>query len=150
MGDNTITTYFYQIGPLGLFDLAVAISVCLCVSLFDDPFHVVYFEAYFAPTSQSRMSKIFRDLESLGKSARKKWSKNGTFLLGSGLKSPRKKSFFFLLILPYKTWWKPRFLMDYNGAYPVMFIILFKTIAYNYMFCILIHTFEYFHTFEYS
>ena len=23
-----------------------------------------------------------------------------------------KKKFFFLLILPYKTWWKPRFLMD--------------------------------------
>ena len=30
----------------------------------------------------------------------------------SGLKSPRKKKFFFVLILPYKTWWKPRILMD--------------------------------------
>ena len=36
------------------------------------PFH----EAYFAPTTQSRMSKIFRDSESLGKSAGKKWSQN--------------------------------------------------------------------------
>ena len=52
-------------------------------------------EAYFAPTSQSRMSKNFRDLESLGKSNMKKWSQNWTFLLGSGLKSPHKKKVFF-------------------------------------------------------
>ena len=45
--------------------------VCMCV-----PFHVVNFEAYFAPTSRSRMSK---------------------------------KKIVFLLILPYKTWWKPSF-----------------------------------------
>ena len=57
----------------------------------------------FAPTSRSRMSKIFRDSKSLGKSAGKKWSRNWTFLLGSGLKSLRKKSFF-LLILPYFAW----------------------------------------------
>ena len=41
------------------------------------------------------MSKNFRDLESLGKSAGKKWSQNCTFLLRSGLKSPHKKSLFF-------------------------------------------------------
>ena len=86
----------------------VCVCVCVCVCLFV-PFHVVYFEAYFAPTSQSRMSKVFRDSESLGKSAGKKRFQNWTFLLWSGLKSPRKKSFFFVLILPYKTWWKPRF-----------------------------------------
>ena len=61
---------FHRIGPLGPFDLVVAMSVCLsvCVSvcLFDVPFHVVYFEAYFASTSQSRMSKVFRHSESLG------------------------------------------------------------------------------------
>ena len=33
----------------------------VCMSV---PFHVLYFEAYFAPTSQSRMSKNFRDSES--------------------------------------------------------------------------------------
>ena len=33
-------------------------------------------EAYFAPTSQSLMSKNFRDSESLGKSNMKKWSQN--------------------------------------------------------------------------
>ena len=31
------------------------------------------------------MTKIFRDSESLGKSAGNKWSQNGTFVLGSGL-----------------------------------------------------------------
>ena len=30
------------------------------------PFHVLDFEAYFAPTSRSRMSKIFGDSEFLG------------------------------------------------------------------------------------
>ena len=59
------------------------------------------------------MSKIFRDSESLEKSAGKKLSQNWKFLLESGLKSPRKKSFV-LLILPYKTWWKPRFPMDWR------------------------------------
>ena len=64
---------------MGRFDLVVAMSVCLSVylsvCLSDVPFHVVYFEAYFAPTSRSRMSKKFRDSESLGKSG-KKWSQN--------------------------------------------------------------------------
>ena len=35
-------------------------------------YYVLDFEAYCAPTSRSRMSKIFRDLESLGKIAGKK------------------------------------------------------------------------------
>ena len=71
---------FHRIGPLGRFDPVVAMSVCLCVCLcvcvFDVPFHVVYFESYLAPIFQSRMSKICRDSESLGKSAGKKWSQN--------------------------------------------------------------------------
>ena len=97
--------------PLGRFDLVVTMSVSVSVCVFV-PFHVVYFEAYFTPTSQSQMSKSFRDSGSLRKSTGKKWSQNWTFLLGSGLKSPCKKKFVFLLILPYKTWWKQRFLMD--------------------------------------
>ena len=64
--------HFHQIGPLGRFDLVVAMSVCV----FDVPFQVLYFEAYFAPTFRSAMSKIFRDSESLGKSAGKTWSQN--------------------------------------------------------------------------
>ena len=71
----------------------MSVYVSLCLS----PFHVIFFEAYFAPTSRSRMTNIFKDSESLGKSAGKKWSQNWTFLLGSGLKPPRKKKFFF--------WW---------------------------------------------
>ena len=55
----------------------------------------VPFNGHFAPTSQSRMSNIFRDLVSLGKSNWKKWSNIWTFLFGSGLKSPRKKKVFF-------------------------------------------------------
>ena len=65
---------FHQLGPLGRFDLVVAMSVCLFACL--SPFHILDFEAYSAPTSQSWMSKIFRDLESFGKSAGKKWSQN--------------------------------------------------------------------------
>ena len=86
---------FHRIGPLGRFDLVAAVSVCLCVCGFDVPFYVVYFEAYFAPTSRSRMSKIFRDSESLGKSAGKKLAQKWIFLLGCGLKLPHKKRLFF-------------------------------------------------------
>ena len=74
---------------MGRFDLVVAMSVCLSVCL--SPFHVLDFEAYFAPTSQSWMSKKIWDLESLGKSAGEKWYQNWTFMLGSDLKLPRKK-----------------------------------------------------------
>ena len=56
---------------------------------FEIPFNVL-----FAPTSQSQMSNIFRDSESLGKSNGKKWSNIWKFLFESGLKSPRKKKFF--------------------------------------------------------
>ena len=93
---------FHQIGPLGRFDLVVAMSVCVCVCVcvcvfvcLFVPFHGVYFEAYFTPTSQNRMSKIFRDSESLGKSAGKKWSQNWKFSLGCGLKLPCKKKLVF-------------------------------------------------------
>ena len=54
----------------------------------------VPFNGLFSPTSQSWMSNIFRDSESLGKSNGKKWSNIWTFLFERGLKSPRKKKFF--------------------------------------------------------
>ena len=72
--------------------LSVCVSVCLSVRVFT---FEVPFNGLFAPTSRSRMSNIFRDSESLGKSNGKKWSHIQTFLFGSGLKSPRKKKFFF-------------------------------------------------------
>ena len=45
--------------------------VCLFVCLFT---FEVPFNGLFAPTSRSRIFNIFRDSESLGKSAGKKWS----------------------------------------------------------------------------
>ena len=59
-------------GPIQSSSRNVRVSVCV----FDVPFHVVYFEAYFSSTSRSQMSKNFTDSESLGKSAGKKWSQN--------------------------------------------------------------------------
>ena len=50
---------------------SVCTSVCPCVCLFT---FEVPFNGLFAPTSQSRMSNIFRDSESLGISNGKKWS----------------------------------------------------------------------------
>ena len=71
--------------------MSVCVSVCPCVCVFT---FEVPFKRLFAPTSRSRMSNIFRALESSGKSNGKKWSQIGTFLFGSGLKSQRKKSLF--------------------------------------------------------
>ena len=83
-------------GPMLSISRNVRLSVCLslcpsvCVFTFEVPF-----KRLFAPTSQSRMSNIFRDLESLGKSNKKKWFQIWTFLFESCLKLPRKKKFFF-------------------------------------------------------
>ena len=49
--------------------VCVFVRPCVCLFTFEVPFN-----GLFAPTSQSRMSDIFRDLESLGKSNGKKWS----------------------------------------------------------------------------
>ena len=73
--------------------LYICPSVRLSVCLFT---FEVLFNGLFAPTSQSRMSNIFSDSESLGKSNGKKWSNIWTFVFGSGLKLPRKKKVFFV------------------------------------------------------
>jgi hypothetical protein len=52
------------------------------------------FKGLIAHTSRSRMSNVFRDSESLGKSNGKKWSQICTFLFENCLKSPH--NFFFL------------------------------------------------------
>ena len=85
----------FKESALGRFFHRVAMSVYLFVCLFVCPFHVLDFEAYFPSTFRSRMSKNFRYSESLGKSAGNKWSQIWTFLLGNGLKLPRKKKKFF-------------------------------------------------------
>ena len=79
-------------GPMLSISRNVRPSVCLSVRLFT---FEVPFKRFFAPTSWSRMSNIFRDSESLGKSNGKKWSNIWIFLFASGLKSPREKKVFF-------------------------------------------------------
>ena len=65
--------------------MCLSVCVAVCVFTFEVPF-----KRLFAPTSQGRMSNIFRDSESLGKSNEKKWSQIWTFLFESCLKLPRK------------------------------------------------------------
>ena len=79
-------TYKYKYSISRNVRLSVRLSVCLCVH---------FSGTVFAPTSQSRMSNIFRDSESLGKTNGKKWSQIWTFLFENCRKLPRKKSFFF-------------------------------------------------------
>ena len=109
--DTTCTHTFSKhrpSGPMLSISRNVSLSVCLSVCLFT---FEVPFKHLFAPTSRSWMSNMFKDSKSLGKSYGKKWSQIWTFLFESCLKLQRKKNFI-LLILPYKTWWKPRFPMD--------------------------------------
>ena len=109
---QNIVTFFFSFFSISWFVcLSVRLSVRLsvCVFTFEVPF-----KCLFAPTSWSWMSNIFRDSESLGKSNVKMWSQIWTFLFGSGLKSPNIKK---CLILPYKTWWKPRFPMGYRPLF---------------------------------
>ena len=68
--------------------MSVCLSVCQCVHVFT---FEVPFKHLFVPISWSRMSNIFRDSISLGKSNGKKWSQIWTFLFGSSLKMPNKK-----------------------------------------------------------
>ena len=61
-------------GPIRSSSRDVRVYVCMCVCLSLLPIYALMY--MFAPTSRSRMSKIFRDSESLGKSSGKKWSQN--------------------------------------------------------------------------
>ena len=72
---------------------SVRVSMCpsVCLFTFEVPFN-----GLFAPSSRSRMSTIFRDSESLGKSNGKKWSQIWTFFVWKLSKiAARKKVFFF-------------------------------------------------------
>ena len=62
----------------------------------------VFFNGLFAPTFRSRMSNIFRDSGSLGKSNGKKWSQIWTFLFENCLKLPRKKRVFSLTFFTFE------------------------------------------------
>ena len=50
--------------------VCLSVRLFVCVFIFEVPF-----KRLFAPPSQSRMSKIFRDSEFLGKSNGEKWSR---------------------------------------------------------------------------
>ena len=78
-------------GPMLSISRNVRLSVCPSVRVFT---FEVPFKHIFAPISWSRMSKIFRDSESLGKINGKKWSQIWTFLFESCLKLRRKKKSF--------------------------------------------------------
>ena len=77
---------------------------------------LVFFNGLFAPNSPSRMSNIFRDSESLGKSVGKKRSQIWTFLLENSRKSPRKKKFFFFTFFGLL-----RFSVFFNGLFAPTF-----------------------------
>ena len=88
----------------------ISLSVCLCVCV--SPFHVVVFEAYFAPISRSWMSKVLEIRNPWGKVLERSGLRIEHFCYKMVLNRPVIFFFFSLLILPYKTWWKPRFPMD--------------------------------------
>ena len=77
-------------GPMLSISLIVRLSVRLSVHVFT---FEVPLKRLFSPTSRSRISNIFRDLESLVKSNGKKWSQMWTFLFESGLKLLKNKFF---------------------------------------------------------
>ena len=68
-----------------------SVRLCVCLFTFEVPFN-----GLFAPSSRSRMSNIFRDSESLGKSNGKKWSQMWTFFFLKIVLNLRAKKSFFL------------------------------------------------------
>ena len=73
-GHTKILIAFSKHRPSGPM-LSINRNVCPCVRVFVRLFTFeVPLKRLFAPTSQSQMSNIFRDSESLGKSNGKKWS----------------------------------------------------------------------------
>ena len=87
-------------GPM----LSISWNVRLFVRVFVRLFTFeVPFKRLSAPTFRSRMSNIFRDLESLGKKNGKKWSHIWTFSFENCQKLPKKKVFF-VADFALKTW----------------------------------------------
>ena len=67
------------------------VRLFICVFTFEAPF-----KRLFAPTSQSQMSNIFRDAESLGKSLWKEVVSDLNIFFENCLKLPREKKIVFL------------------------------------------------------
>ena len=100
------SSYFHQIGPLGRFDLVVAMSVCL-MSLF--MWYIL--RPHLPPLPEVRRSKILEIRNPWGKVLERSGLRIEHFV-GMWSKIAAQKKVEFLLILPYKTWWKPRFPME--------------------------------------
>ena len=88
--------------------MSVCLSVCLSVRLFT---FEVPFKRLFAPTSQSQMSNVLRDSESLGNKMERSGLRFEHFSL-EVVKNRKKKKKYFLADFAYKTRWKPCFPMD--------------------------------------
>ena len=97
-------------GPMLSISRNVRLSVCPCVRLFT---FEVPLNGLFAPTSRSRMSNIFRDSESFGKSNGKKWSQIWTFLFENCRKLRHKKKFFYSTFFTF--FYLLRFSVFFNG-----------------------------------
>ena len=89
-----------------------SVRPCVC-SLAEVPF-----KRFFAPTSQSQMSKTFRHSESFGKSNGKKCSQIWKLLLMKGVKSHRKKVCFWAnFVLLSRIFLVLVFLTPFNGLF---------------------------------
>ena len=108
-----ILLYIFKVSALWVDAFYKLKCLSACPSVYVFTFEVLL-KRLFVPTSQSQMSNIFRDSESLRKSNGKKWSQIRTFVFGSGLKLPRKKSLFFCGFCLTKHGGKPHFPMDYR------------------------------------
>ena len=89
--------------------LCVCVSVCVSVHFLSVPF-----KRPFAPTSQNPMSKMFRDLESLGKRNEKIGFHILKLLFINGVKLPRRNFFLSVQLFWYIFSQKTYFPMDYR------------------------------------
>ena len=98
---------FQSIGPLGRCFLLVDLSICVCVcSLLRYRLNV-----FLPPLREVGCPKFLEIWNPWGKVMKRSDLTFEHFCLKI-VKNCRAIFFFFLLILPYKTWWKPRFPMD--------------------------------------
>ena len=98
--------------------LSVCLSVCMCVHF------VRYRLNVFLPLLLKVGCPKFLEIRNPWGKVMERSGLTFEHLFGSCLKSPRKKKKFFWLILPYKTWWKPRFPMDLRPLVKGIMLIL--------------------------
>ena len=97
--------YFHQIRPLGRFDLVVAMSLCLCVC------PLFMYQILRPPLPEFGCPKFLEIRNPWGKVLERNGLRSEYFCR-EVVQDRRVKKSLFLLILPYKTWWKPRFPID--------------------------------------